>query len=156
MFGGASHSKLPHGLRFVIFLLRIAVGLTFFYLGFTSLFNTRLGLILQGRSISGLYLWLANLTSPAWLHQIAPWIFLLVGACLVIGLATRLVSVIAIVLVLVGYLPSVSYTVSSVVQFINDELIVMLCLLILIAARAGEYIGLDMFFHVGFRQKNKV
>jgi len=155
MFGASSHTKLPHTLRFVVFLLRIVIGLTFFYLGFTSLFNPQLGLILQGRSVSGLYLWLASLTSPAWLHQVAPWAFLILGACLVIGLFTRLTAALGVALVLVGYVPSLSYTITNLVQFINDELIVVICLLVLIAAKAGGYLGLDAVLHIGFRKKEK-
>jgi uncharacterized membrane protein YphA (DoxX/SURF4 family) len=158
MFGGSPHTKLPHTLRFVIFLLRIVIGLTFFYLGFTNLFNPELGLTLQGRSVAGLYLWLANLSSPLWLHQAAPWAFLIIGVCLIAGLFTRLASLFAIVLVLIGYLPSVysqSYSISSVAQFINDELILAICLLVLIAARAGEYLGLDAFLHFGLKKKEK-
>jgi uncharacterized membrane protein YphA (DoxX/SURF4 family) len=155
MFGAPSHPKLPHTLRFIVFLLRLVIGLTFFYIGFTSLFNPQLGLILQGRSVSGLYIWLASLSSPAWLHQVAPWAFLVIGGLLILGLFTRIAAALGAVLVLVGYVPSLSYTVTNIVQFINDELIVVICLLVLIAAKAGSYLGLDGVFHIGFRKKEK-
>lgn len=140
----------------VIFLLRVVVGLTFFYLGFTSLFNPQLGLVLQGRSVPGLYSWLPGLASTvslAWLHPIAQWAFLVIGACLVLGLFTRLASLAGIVLLLASYLPgiNINYSVSSVAQFINDELIIIVCLLLLIASKAGRYIGIDGLF--SFRKK---
>lgn len=155
MFGASSHPKLPHTLRFIIFLLRVVIGLSFFYLGFTSLFNPQLGLVLQGRSLSGIYAWVNGIPAVGWLHPTAQWGFLIIGALLIAGLATRLSSVLAIILILAGYLPSVSYAIANVVQFINDELIVVLGLLILIAARAGEYIGLDAIIHIGLHRKKK-
>jgi len=160
MFGGSSHSKLPHALRFIVFLLRVTLGLSFFYLGFTSLFNPQLGLVLQGRSVSGLYNWLGGLgatTSVPWLHPAAQWAFLVIGACLVLGLLTRLASLAAIVLLLASYLPglNINYSISSVAQFINDELIIVICLLLLIAAKAGQYLGFDAFFHFSLRKKNR-
>ncbi|HVM76750.1 MAG TPA: DoxX family membrane protein [Candidatus Paceibacterota bacterium] len=156
MFGGSSHTKLPHALRFTIFLLRIVIGLTFFYLGYASLWDLHLGLILQSRSVAGLYLWLAHLSSPAWLVQAAPWAFLVIGACLILGLFTRFAALVGAVLVLYGYLPGLTYTFTNVVQFINDELIVAICLLVLVAAKAGNYLGLDAVLHIGFRKKEKV
>lgn len=158
MFGGPSNTKLPHGLRIVILLLRVVLGLTFFYLGFTSLFNPQLGLVLQGRSVPGLYAWVNGLigtVNAPWLYPVAQWAFLAIGALLVLGLFTRLASLAAIVLLLASYLPglSMSYTISSIAQFINDELIIILCLLVLIASKAGRYIGFDSFFHFSFRKK---
>jgi len=160
MFGGSSHSKLPHALRLVILLLRISLGLSFFYLGFTSLFNPQLGLVLQGRSVPGLYNWLGSLSAEAamtWLHPFAQWAFLIIGICLILGFLTRLSSFAAIVLLLASYLPglNVNYSISSIAQFINDELIIIVCLLLLIAAKAGRYLGFDAFFHFSFRKKNK-
>jgi uncharacterized membrane protein YphA (DoxX/SURF4 family) len=157
MFGGSSHTKLPHTLRFVVFLLRLVIGLTFFYVGYSSLYDSQLGLILQGRSVSGLYIWLAHLATPTWLVQVAPWAFLVIGALIVLGLFTRLASALGIVLILVGYIPGLTYalTLTNFVQFINDELIVAICLLVLIAAKAGGYLGLDAVLHIGFRKKEK-
>jgi len=160
MFGGSSHSKLPHALRFIMLLLRLVLGLSFFYLGFTSLFNSQLGLVLQGRSVPGLYSWLGGLgatTSVPWLHPLAQWAFLVIGACLVLGFLTRIASLAAIVLLLASYLPgiNINYSISSIAQFINDELIIIICLLLLIAAKAGQYLGLDALFHFSFRRKNR-
>jgi uncharacterized membrane protein YphA (DoxX/SURF4 family) len=155
MFGGSSHTKLPHILRLIILFLRVALGLSFFYLGFTSLFNPQLGLVLQGRSLSGVYAWVNGMPSGGWLHPFVQWAFLVIGACLVAGLATRLAALLAVVLILEGYLPSISYTLSNVIQFVNDELVVILASLVLIAARAGEYIGLDAFIHIGLHGKKK-
>ena len=160
MFGLAPHTKIPHTLRLIILLLRVSLGLSFFYLGFTSLFNPQLGLVLQGRSVPGLYNWLGSLSAAAamtWLHPFAQWAFMIIGALLVLGFLTRVSSFIAIMLLLASYLPglNINYSLSSVAQFINDELIIIVCLLLLIAAKAGQYVGLDAFFHFSVRKKGK-
>ncbi len=160
MFGGTPHPKIPHALRFIILMLRVSLGLSFFYLGFTSLFNHQLGLVLKGRSVPGLYNWLGSLGAAAsitWLHPFAEWAFLAIGALLVLGFLTRIASLAAIVLLLASYLPGLNiyYSLSRIAQLINDELIIIICLLLLIAAKAGQYIGFDAFFHFSLRKKNR-
>jgi len=142
--------KLPHSLRAIILLLRVALGLDFFYLGFSVLFNPLLGTQIRAKSLGDLYSWLAANPVPAgdWVHPFAQWAFLIIGICLMAGLLTRLASIAGIVLALLSYLPTVSYSAISVTQFINDEVIVVICLLILIFANAGTYLGLDNFIHI--------
>ena len=141
--------KLPHSLRVIILLLRLALGLNFFYLGFSVLFNSALGTQIRARSFGNLYSWLA--TSPVqgdWVHPVAQWAFLIIGICLVLGLLTRLASIAGIAVVLLSYLPTISYSTLSVSQFINDEVIVVICLLIIIFSSAGTYLGLDTLIHI--------
>lgn len=108
----------------------------------------------------GLYNWLGNLSAAAsmtWLHPFAQWAFLVIGACLILGFLTRLASFAAIILLLASYLPgiNINYSISSIAQFINDELIIIICLLLLIAAKAGRYLGFDAFFHFSLKKKGK-
>jgi uncharacterized membrane protein YphA (DoxX/SURF4 family) len=153
MSNSSTPSKVPHSLRIVILFLRLTLGLSFFYLGFTKLFDPTLGRQLHGRSFIQLYSWLATTPSLDWIHTFAPWAFVIIGACLVLGLATRIAAVIGIVLTLLSYLPSISYTAITLQQFINDEVIIVICLLVLIFSNAGAYIGLDKFIHVSFKHK---
>ena len=153
MSNPGTQSKIPHSLRIVIFLLRLTLGMSFFYLGFTELFDPSLGRQLHGRSLVELYSWVAATPSLDWIHTVSPWAFLIIGACLVLGLATRLSSIVGIVLTLLSYLPSISYTAITVQQFINDEVIIVICLLILIFSNAGAYLGLDKFIHISFSHK---
>ena len=144
--------KLPHSLRVIILLLRIALGLNFFYLGFSALFSPAIGKEVRAHSFGDLYSWLsAPMTAGAgnwtWIQPVAQWAFLIIGICLVLGLLTRLASIAGIVLALVSYLPTVSFAAFNVAQFISDEVILVICLLIIIFANAGAYIGLDNFIH---------
>ena len=135
---------MPHSLRLTIFFLRIAVGLSFFYLGWSTLFNHLLALALRERSISGLYAWLAMPSPIASIPSaVFSWVFLIVGIFIAVGLWTRLASIIAAVLLLASWLPSVSFTSFGPVQFINDEVVMLLALIILMFGKAGHYLGLD-------------
>lgn len=137
---------IPHSLRLAIFFLRIALGLNFVYLGWTALFDHPLESNLRGHAMNSLYGWLsAPNASLAWLPQAAAWAFLVVGACLILGLFTRIVSLVAIALVLASYLPTVSFASFNATQLINDELIIFFCLLVLIFGKAGHYLGVDKF-----------
>ena len=149
--------KLPHSLRVIILLLRLALGLNFFYLGFSVLFNPTLGGQIRTRSFGNLYSWLATAPTPGdWVHPFAQWAFLIIGACLMLGLLTRLMSIAGIVLTLFSYLPTVSYSTLTISQFINDEVIVVICLLIIIFSNAGAYLGCDTFIHIHPPAKKKV
>jgi len=144
---------LPHSLRLSIFFLRIALGLNFMYLGWTALFDQPLGISLRGHAMSSLYSWLAATNTVVWLPQAAAWAFLVVGICLILGLFTRLASLIAIALVLASYVPTISFSAFNLSQLINDELIVFFCLLVLIFGKAGHYLGVDKFLRWSKRRK---
>jgi thiosulfate dehydrogenase [quinone] large subunit len=147
--------KIPHTLRVVILLLRIALGVNFFYIGFGILFSPAIGRDIRTYSFSGLYSWVAAPGQFAWLQPAAQWAFLIIGVCLAIGLLTRLASIAGIALVLLSYLPTVSFGALGVPQFINDEVIVVICLLILFVSNAGKYIGMDNFIHIHPPKKEK-
>ncbi len=153
--------KLPHSLRVIILLLRLALGLNFFYLGFSALFSPAIGKEVRAHSFGDLYAWLAAPTVAGvgqggwvWLQPVAQWAFLVIGICLILGLFTRLSSIAGIVLILLSFLPTVSFAAFNALTFINDEVIVVICLLILIFANAGAYLGCDTFIHIHGPRKN--
>jgi uncharacterized membrane protein YphA (DoxX/SURF4 family) len=151
-------SKLPHPLRLAIFFLRLTLGLNFLYLGFSTLFNRSLGRELGTRSLTSLYQWFgaaSPATTTSQVQTFFQWAFLIVGACLIIGLTTRFVSVIGIGLTLAGFLPTVNFSTFGTSQFINDEIIVVVCLLVLAVSNAGTYLGIDSFMHIHFSPKHK-
>lgn len=111
--------KSSHSLRVIIFLLRLALGLQFIY---SVPFNM--------------------------VHTPQQWAFLIVGGCLVVGLLTRLGSIVGIVLLLFNYLPTINYSALNIAQYANTDAILVICLLILIVSNAGTYLGLDSFIHI--------
>jgi len=116
-------------------------------LGFSSLFSPAIGREVRAHSFGDLYSWLATPAPGNWLQPIAQWAFLIIGICLVLGLLTRLASIAGIVLALLSYLPTVSFAAFNASQFISDEVIIVICLLIIIFSNAGAYLGLDNFIH---------
>jgi len=111
--------KIPHSLRVIILLLRIALGLQFIYsVPFSSI------------------------------HTPEQWAFLIIGGCLVIGLLTRLGAIVGIALILFNYLPTLNYSTLNVSQYVGTDAVLVICLLILIVSNAGNYIGLDSFIHI--------
>jgi uncharacterized membrane protein YphA (DoxX/SURF4 family) len=136
---------MNHSLRLSLLLLRLAIGLSFFYLGWTILFNRSLAFSLGSRSLPGLSSWLASSPSPiaAIPASVFAWTLLVVGILIIIGLFTRLASLIGIVIVLASLLPAINFTAFNPVQLVNDEVIVLFALLVLIFGKAGHYLGVD-------------
>jgi uncharacterized membrane protein YphA (DoxX/SURF4 family) len=148
------NGKIPHALRIVIFFLRLALGLNFLYLGISALFDATVAKNLHGQSFTGLYAWLSGQAAASPWHVYFAWAFLIVGGCLILGLATRFAAVLGVILVVMGYLPVFS-TATALYDLANVDVITMLCLLIILFSNAGAYIGFDMFIHVHLPNKQK-
>ncbi len=148
-------SRLPHSVRLAVFLLRIAMGLNFFYLGWSALFNQPLWRELGSRSLGDLYAWVGAAFVGSPLHTAFGWAFLAIGACLLLGLATRLASVAGIAIALMSYAPSVTLSPLNFAEFANDAVLVAAAFLVLLFADAGGYLGLDQFIHVHFAGRHK-
>ncbi len=135
---------MNHSLRLTILLLRIALGLSFFYLGWIALFNHSLAQSLGTRSLSGLSAWLTKPSPIASIpSSIFAWALLVVGVLIIIGLFTRIASFVAIVILLASLLPGINFTAFNPVQLVNDEVVALFALLVLIFGKAGHYLGVD-------------
>lgn len=143
----ASDHHIPHSLRLSMLFLRLAVGFNFFYLGWSALFYNSLESGVRDHSLSSLYTFLNTSNSLSWLPSLTAWVFLIIGICITIGLFTRLSSFVGIAFVLASYLPTISFVHFSIAQLVNDELIILFCLLVFIFGKAGTYFGLDKFLH---------
>lgn len=148
--------KIPHSLRLTITLLRLAIGIDFFYFGLSILFKPSLAVGFRNNSFSNLYAWLAAPGPGAtWVHPFAQWAILIIGALLILGAATRLASLVGIGVILLNLLPGISYASLTVERFINDEVVIVLCLLILFIANAGRYLGIDGIVHISVKRRKK-
>lgn len=148
-------SRLPHSLRLIILLLRVALGLNFFFLGWSSLFDRSLVGALGGRSLPSLYAWMGTSADSVVLQTVSAWVFLAIGACLIVGLITRLASILGIVFTLASFIPTITPPALDPAKFANSAVLVIICLLIIIFSNAGEYLGLDMLIHVHLAGKHK-
>ncbi len=144
--------RAPHTLRFVTFVLRVALGVYLFYFGLNhpSLLLEKLR---ENALTSGLY---ASLSAP---HNISgstiasQWIFFVIGVCLAVGLMTRIASWAGIVIMGLIYASNINLSHISVPQLVNEELIVILSLLVIIFSKAGRYLGLDKVMHFSLWRK---
>jgi uncharacterized membrane protein YphA (DoxX/SURF4 family) len=141
-------TRIPHSLRLPIFFLRLALGLNFFYVGWSVLFNQGLTEMLRGRSFGWLYAWLAHPTPVASIPSaLFSWILLILGLMLIIGLFTRLASVLILVIVFASLISAITFTKFDPTQFVNDGIIVLIGLFIILFGKAGTYLGIDKFLH---------
>ncbi len=147
-------AKLPHRLRIAILLLRAALGLDFFYLGWTTLFNPALAKDLSARSLGDVYAWLAG--NP-WngLGPLLAWVFVIAGICIAIGLLMRTAAAVAIVLTAISYWPHIPDSTLGFATLTNSEVLAVIALAVLIFANAGRYVGIDTFLHIHLANKHK-
>ena len=145
---------IPHTLRIIIFFLRLALGLNFLYLGIATIFDATVIKSLHGQSFTGLYTWLSTAAATSSWHLFFAWAFLIIGGCLILGLATRLVAIGGIILVVMSYIPAFS-TAEALYALANIDVMTVLCLLLILFSNAGAYLGLDMFIHIHLPAKAK-
>lgn len=147
--------RLPHALRFSVFLLRLALGVNFFYVGWSALFDQPLIHKLGGRSLGDLYAWIGAPFGGAALGTALAWACIAIGVCLIAGLVTRLAAVAGIALTVASYAPSVTLAPPSFTQFANDAVLAIAAFLVLLFANAGDYLGLDRFIHIHLAARHK-
>jgi uncharacterized membrane protein YphA (DoxX/SURF4 family) len=147
--------RLPHSLRIVIFLLRIVLGMDFLFLGVSVVFQPGPYQGTGASSFGDLHAWLAGVTNANSLQTVFAWAFMVIGACLIVGLIVRLASLAGVALAVTSMIPVIDYRHLNILQFTGDGIIAIVCLLILFVTNAGTYIGLDQFFHVRLSSKNQ-
>lgn len=130
-----------------IFLLRLAMGWLFFYAGITKVLDpswTAAGYLQGAKTFSGFYNWLALSQNINWVNFLNEWGLTLLGIALIVGVATRLTTILGIILMLFYYFPVLDFPRIGEHGYIIDEhLIYVFVLFVLSAARAGRYWGLD-------------
>src|SRR3989344_7234103 len=116
---------LPQHLRLTIFFLRLAVGWLFFAHGLRAIFNP---------------VWLAGAPPLSWQlvqnENWAEWIIFAAGTALLLGLATRFAAVLSIGLIGLAYFSRWDAVGRNVFALVNEQVIVVLCLLVLLFAGA--------------------
>ncbi|MFH0890874.1 MAG: DoxX family protein [Candidatus Liptonbacteria bacterium] len=140
--------RLPHSVRLVVFFLRLIVGLSLFYAGFSKIFG---GSVVRAPSRESSYLWTSGLENIGSMEMFAQWGLLIIGICLAIGLLTRLSSIVGIFILGFMYVNSLSLPIPKLQQLDNPQLIAILCLFLFIFSQAGNYLGVDKFIHFSLR-----
>jgi thiosulfate dehydrogenase [quinone] large subunit len=142
-----------------ITVMRVLVGWHFLYEGIAKVTATSwsaAGYMKQARGpFADLFRWLAsqpNLLANA--DLITMWGLTLVGACLILGLFTRLASLAGIGFLLLFYLcnpPFVGYFYSIPTEgsylIVNKNLVELCALVVIFATGSGRFAGLDRILH---------
>jgi len=151
--------KLSRGPMIAITVLRVLVGWHFLYEGLTKLTAaswTSVGYLKQARGpFAELFRGLAgNPNMLANADLITMWGLTIVGACLILGLLTRLASLAGIGFILMFYLatpPLVGYFYSVPSEgsylIVNKNLVEIAALGVIFATRSGLFAGLDRIVH---------
>ena len=130
-----------------LFLLRISLGLLFFYAGITKVLNpnwSAAGYLNSAKTFSGFYHWLASSSLLPFVNFINEWGLLLLGVSLILGLFVRWSSIGGILLMILYYLPILRFPYPDANSYIVDQHIIFIFVLVVfIAFNAGKAWGLD-------------
>lgn len=127
--------------------LRIISGWLLFYAGITKVLNpewSAAGYLTNAKTFSGFYDMLLEPSILPVINILNEWGLTLLGVALLLGLFTRISSILAAVLMLLYYFPVLSFPYVGEHSFIVDDHIIYIGgFMILYYFNAGRYWGLD-------------
>ena len=139
-----------------LFLLRVFIGWHFFYVGLIKVLNpdwTSAGFLSQSKGVfSGMFQAIAeNISMLHAVDFLNQWGLVIIGLGLMLGLFTRLFSILGMVLLLLYYLatppfPGLEYNMATEGSYlvVNKNLIEAAALLLLSVFPSGEQYGFDL------------
>ncbi len=133
----------------IIFVLRLALGVLFLYAGYSKLTSPNWvgglsGYLKAAKTFPGLYAWLASPQNIGWVKFLNEWGLTLIGLSLLVGFLVRYASIAGIFVMVMYYLPILSFPIVGDHSFLVDEhIIYIIAFALFIATDAGKYFGLD-------------
>jgi len=135
--------------RFMVLLLRLAMGWMMFYAGTTKVLDpgwSAAGYLKSAKTFAGFYQWLAQPDIIPFINFINEWGLTLLGVSLILGIFVRLSSLLGVLLMLLYYIPVLSFPYVGHGYIVDEHVIYALVLLFFAASRAGRIWGLDALF----------
>lgn len=133
--------------KVLLFLTRISLGWMLLYAGITKISSdtwSAAGYLNAAKTFPAFYHWLASPEILPLTNFVNEWGQVFLGILLILGLFTRYAAVLGALMMLLYYLPVLSFPYPNPHSFIVDEHIVYaLALLFLGASKAGAFLGLD-------------
>lgn len=130
-----------------LFLLRIAMGWFFFYSGITKILNpewSAAGFLTHANTFPELFAWFASPGILPFVNFANEWGLTLLGISLILGVFVRLSSLFGAILMILYYLPVLTFPYIGEQAYIVDEhIIYALVLLFFVGIKAGRVWGLD-------------
>ena len=138
---------MPKFSRFSLVFLRITSGWLYFYAGITKVTDpewTSVGYIKGAKTLANAFAWFLNPQVLPVVDFLVKWGLVALGVSLLLGLFVRLSSYLGILLMLLFYLPVLSFPMAGAHSFIIDEHIIYIAgLLVLANFKAGHVWGLE-------------
>lgn len=128
--------------KFSLFLLRVGLGILFFWAGYTKLIDpswTSAGYIAGSKTFTGFYFWLLSPNILPIVNFLNEWGLTLIGAALLLGVLVRPASFFGIVMMILYYLPI--YPPAH--GLIDEHIIYSAAFLVLMAFGAGEILAVS-------------
>lgn len=133
-----------------IFFLRFGIGWIFLYAGLSHLLTpgwSAAGYLMNAQSFTAFFHWLASPTLLPFVNALNAWGLLALGLALVFGVCVRLASILGAVLMVLYYLPILSFPYVGANALLVDEHIMYVLIFVLLAeSRAGRYCGIDEIY----------
>lgn len=136
-----------HSAKLSLLALRVALGWMMFYAGITKVLNpswSAEGYLKSAKTFPELYAFFASQQILPIVNFINEWGLTLLGVSLILGLCIRLSAPLGAVLMLLYYLPILTFPTVKTTAFIVDEhMIYIFVLLFFFAIKAGRIYGCD-------------
>lgn len=138
---------MPKTQKYLILLLRLSLGWLFLYAGLSKVLNpswSAAGYLKAAKTLPELYTWLALPSNIGWVNFLNEWGLTLIGLSLVLGLWVRWSGLLGVLLMILYYIPTLSFPYAGDHSLLIDEhVIYSLGLLVLVSFRAGHFWGVD-------------
>ena len=126
---------------------RLSLGWLFLYAGITKITDSNwsaAGYLQNAKSFTSLFQWFANESNLGWVNFVNEWGLALVGLSLILGFWVRWSSLAGIGLMVLYYLPVLSFPYAGDHYFlVDDHIIFLLVFVVLYVYEAGNYWGID-------------
>lgn len=134
-------------MKIYIFLLRISLGVLFFYAGITKVINPdwlAAGYLKGAQTLPELYNFLLQPEILPIINFTNAWGLTLLGVSLLLGIGVRLSSKLGALLMLLYYIPILKFPYAGANSFLVDQHIIFIFSLLLLGSlKAGRYWGLE-------------
>lgn len=134
-------------MKIYIFLLRISLGILFFYAGITKVLNpdwSAAGYLKGAQTFPELYNFLLQPEILPIINFINEWGLTLLGVSLLLGIFVRLSSKLGALLMLLYYIPILKFPYVGANSFLVDQHVIFIFSLLLLGSlKAGRYLGLE-------------
>lgn len=134
-------------MKIYIFLLRISLGILFFYAGITKVLNpnwSAAGYLKGAQTFPELYNFLLQPEILPIINFVNEWGLTLLGVSLLLGIFVRLSSKLGALLMLLYYIPILKFPYVGANSFLVDQHVIFIFSLLLLGSlKTGRYLGLE-------------